>query len=363
MRSPVALAHDYLTQRGGAERVALALARAYPSAPLYTSLYEREATFPDFDAARVHAAWPNRVRLLRTDHRRALPVLALAFSRMQIDADVAICSSSGWAHGAHVTGRKIVYCHTPARWLYQTDRYVRGRPGGTRLAARAVRPGLIRWDKTAAASADRYVANSSAVAKRIAQIYGREAQIVPPPPAITPTGGGESPIEGLPDRFILCVSRLLPYKNVDAIVSAFRELPGERLVIAGAGPDEPALRQQAPPNVTFVGRVSDEQLRWLYDTADLLVAASHEDFGLTPLEAATFGKPSVVLRWGGFLDTVVEGETGVFFDKPAPHAIAAAIRDARRLGWQAHRIAAHAEQFSEGRFIERIRAVVADVVE
>lgn len=360
MADAVALVHDYLTQRGGAERVALALARAFPTAPLYTSLFEPGATFPDFEAARVRATWPNGFGFFRDDHRRALPVLALTFSRMHVDADVAICSSSGWAHGAHVTGRKVVYCHTPARWLYQTDRYVRGRGAATRWTARSLRPALTRWDKAAAASADRYVANSSVVAKRISHIYRREAEVVPPPPAITPAGPKES-IEGLPDRFTLCVSRLLPYKNIDAVVCAFADLPGERLVVAGSGPDEAALRKLAPSNVSFVGRVRDEQLRWLYDSADLLVAASHEDFGLTPLEAATFGKPSVVLRWGGFLDTVLEEETGIFFDHAEPHAIVAAIRKARRLGWQSHRIAAHADRFAETRFIERIRAIVGDL--
>lgn len=360
MADAVALVHDYLTQRGGAERVALALADAFPDAPLYTSLFDPDATFPGFSNVGVRLAWPNRFRALRTDHRRALPFLAPAFSKMEIDADVVICSSSGWAHGASVTGKKIVYCHTPARWLYQTGRYLRGRGIGKRVVAQALRPALIRWDKAAAASADRYLVNSSAVAQRVAQIYGIEAEVVPPPPAVTPEGP-KQPIDGLEPSFVLCVSRLLPYKNVDAVVRAFADLPDEHLVVAGTGPDETALLRLATRNVTFVGQVTDEQLRWLYDAAALLVAASHEDFGLTPLEAATFGKPSVVLRWGGFLDTVVEGETGVFFDEPAPAAIAAAVGEARRENWHSQLIVAHADQFSEARFLQRIRTVVAEV--
>jgi glycosyltransferase involved in cell wall biosynthesis len=354
--SPVALVHDYLTQRGGAERVALSLTHAFPGAPLHTSLYEPGATFPDFAAVEVRTLPLNRLAPLRRSHRLALPLLAPAFSRLRIDADVVICSSSGWAHGAQVEGRKIVYCHTPARWLYQPERYLRGRAVGLRRVAAALRPRLVRWDKAAATSADLYLANSSAVAARIADIYGIEAEVLPPPPALTPVGAA-TPFEGLEPGFALCVSRLLPYKNVDAVVRAFAALPQERLVVAGTGPDAAALHALATPNVTFHGRVEDEELRWLYRHCLALVAASHEDFGLTPLEAATFGKPSAVLRWGGFLDTVEEGGTGIFFETPTPSAVAEAVRELRAQRWDEQAIRAHAGCFSEARFIERIRAV------
>jgi len=217
----------------------------------------------------------------------------------------------------------------------------------------------MRWDRAAAASADRYLANSSIVADRIARCYGFEAEVVPPPPAVTPQGR-MSPVEGLESGFFLCVSRLLPYKNVDAIVSAFQRLPGERLVVAGSGPSADSLRGVAPPNVTFVGRVSDDQLRWLYEVSVALIAASYEDFGLTPLEAGTFGKPAAVLRWGGFLDTVEEGATGIFFDAPVPDEVAKAVRQVRAQTWDELAIRAHAAHFSEQRFVDRIRSIARE---
>jgi len=356
MPPSVALVHDYLTQRGGAERVALSLTHAFPGAPLHTSLYEPATTFPELAGVDVRPLPLNRVAALRHHHRLALPLLAPAFSRLRVEADVVVCSSSGWAHDAHVEGRKIVYCHTPARWLYQSERYLRGSRQALRLFASALRPALTRWDRTAAASADRYLANSSAVARRIERIYGVEAEVVPPPPALT-TGGLVAPIAGVEPGFVLCVSRLLPYKNVDAVIRAFDRLPDERLVVAGSGPDEAALRALAGPNVVLAGAVSDAELRWLYRESSGLVAASHEDFGLTPLEAASFGKPSAVLRWGGFLDTVGDGETGVFFESPTSEAIAAAVRHLRDGAWEADAIRRHAERFSEARFIERMRAI------
>ena len=132
-------------------------------------------------------------------------------------------------------------------------------------------------------------------------------------------------------------------------------------MVVGSGPDESSLRALAGANVTLLGSVSDERLRWLYENCTALVAASYEDFGLTPLEAAGFGRPSAVLRWGGFLDTVVEGETGIFFDTPSPDAVADAVRTLRRDAWDADRIRAHAEAFSEARFVERIRAIVGAI--
>jgi glycosyltransferase involved in cell wall biosynthesis len=358
----VALVHDYLTQRGGAERVVLSMTRAFPEAPLFTSLYDPGGTFPEFGGIDVLTMPINRLPLLRKHHRAALPLLAPSFSHLRISADVVICSSSGWAHGARVEGRKIVYCHTPARWLYQADRYLRGRGRPVHAAAGLLRSGLERWDKRAAASADSYLANSTVVAERIKSLYGLEAEVVPPPPAITPAGPTHA-LAGVEPDFVLCVSRLLPYKNVDAIVQAFAALPNERLVVAGTGPGEEALRGVAGANVSFAGRVTDAELRWLYANCRALVAASHEDFGLTPVEAAGFGRPTAALRFGGFLDTVEEGQTGVFFEKPTPQAIAAAVRELVATSWSAEAAVSSAARFSEPRFVERLRAAVADLAE
>jgi glycosyltransferase involved in cell wall biosynthesis len=356
----IAVVHDYLTQRGGAERVVLSLARAFPEAPLYASLYEPGETFPAFVGLDIRTTPLNHVAVLRRRHRLAMPLLALAFSRLRIVADVLVCSSSGWAHGARTNGRKVVYCHTPARWLYQPERYLRGRGVALRAAAAALRPSLARWDRAAAASADRYLANSSAVAERIARIYRIEAEVVPPPPALTPDGPS-APIADLEPGFVLCVSRLLPYKNVDAIVRAFEGLPHERLVVVGNGPEELALRALAGANVSFLGQVPDPRLRWLYGASSALVAASHEDFGLTPLEAATFGKPSLALRWGGFLDTVEEGTSGLFFDEPRPELIRRGVTELRATSWDRDDVQRHAARFSEERFVTRVREVVKEL--
>lgn len=354
----VVLAHDYLTQRGGAERVVLSMAKAFPRSPLYTSLFDPDGTFPEFQALEVRPAAVNRLPVLRRHHRLAFPLLAPTMSSLRVEADVLVCSSSGWAHGIRTNGRKLVYCHAPARWLYQTDRYVRTLGLPAKAAARALGFPLKHWDRQAAATASRYIVASTHVAHMVEKVYGRRAHVLPPPPALPPDG----PTRALPDiepGFILCVSRLLPYKNLDAVVEALALHSRDRLVLVGSGPDEARLREAAGPNVRFLGSISDEVLRWLYSTCVAVVAASYEDFGLTPLEAASFGKPAVVLRFGGFLDTVRENETGVFFDVPTPDAIAAALAKVSTTNWDANTIRTHAAAFSEQRFVERLRALVA----
>jgi glycosyltransferase involved in cell wall biosynthesis len=359
IRRPVALVHDYLTQRGGAERVVLSLVEAFPDATIHTSLYDPDGTFPDFHALDVHTLPLDRVGALRSHHRLALPLLAPSFSRLRVDAEVTVCSSSGWAHGAQVTGRKIVYCHTPARWLYQTDRYLEGSPWWASATLGLMAPSLRRWDRKAAASAHRYLVNSTAVRQRVAELYGIDAEVVPPAVEVDPDGARtESP--GVEPGYFLCVSRLLAYKNVEAVTEAFQLLPDQRLVVVGSGPLADSIRAGAPPNVTVLGRVDDATLRWLYRSSSGLVAASHEDFGLTPVEAAIFGKPTAALRWGGFLDTTVEGTTGVFFDRPEPRLIAEAVEVMGATAWSTSALRAHAATYSAARFARRIGEVVAE---
>jgi glycosyltransferase involved in cell wall biosynthesis len=363
MSATVALAHDYVTQRGGAERVVLSLARAFPDSTLHTTLYEPEMAFPEFTGLDLRTSPLNRWSLLRRHHRLAMPLLAPTVSRMTIDADVVIASSSGWAHGMRTTGRKIVYCHAPARWLYQPARYA----GSHQLRSRIVRtatavtgPALRAWDRRAAESADRYLVNSTAVGEAVAELYGIDATVVNPPVVLLPQGP-EDAVDGVLRPFVLCVARLLPYKNVDAVIDAVAELDDVDLVVVGAGPEREALLQRARRSgrTHLAGTVSDAQLRWLYANCVGLVAASYEDYGLSPLEAAAFGKPVAALRAGGYLDTVAEGRSGVFFTQPRTADIAVALDELRRTPWDTAAIVAHAEGFSERRFIERMRALVA----
>lgn len=359
-RPRVAIAHDYLTQRGGAERVVLEMARAFPGATIHTTLYDPEATFPEFRDHDIRVSPLNRVGPLRRNHRAALPFLPFASSRLRIDADLVIASSSGWAHGFPTTGRKLVYCHAPARWLYQSERYLGSDPrrSPVGLALLALRAPLRRWDHRAASTGDLYLANSHVVRERIGETYGREVEVLPPPFAIDAKGDVES-VPHIADwaasGYHLVVSRLLPYKNVDKVIDAFKGLP-ERLVIVGGGPLLADLLARVSDNVRIVSDLTDAQMRWAYNHARALIAPSHEDFGLTPLEAGTFGKPTFALRAGGYLDTINEGVNGAFFDQPTAEDIQHAINRGRDTLWDPFLIRDHVQTFSPDHFAERLQA-------
>ncbi len=360
------IAHDYVTQRGGAERVVLALARAFPGAAVHTTLYDPDGTYPEFEALDVRVSALNRVGPLRRSHRAALPVLPLATASLRPDEDVVIASTSGWAHDFHATGDLVAYCHAPARWLYQSEAYL-GRPlwrSAKGIGLGILRPGLRRWDRRAARRPVRYLANSRVVRDRIREAYGIDAEVVHPPHTMDPA----APRTSVPalaawaddGGYLLAVSRLLPYKNVDVLIEAVRGTD-DRLVVVGAGPEHDRLVGSAPENVRFLSGLTDAELRWVYANARLLLAPSIEDYGLTPLEAAAFGVPAVSLRAGGYLDTVEEGVTGLQVEAPDPHDFRVGIAAAHAHQWDRGVIRRHAEEFSERRFGERIRAVLHDL--
>lgn len=365
------LAHDYLTQRGGAERVVSIMTRAFPHSPLHTLLYEPGATFPEFHDVDVRASRLNAHHLLRNHHRVAMPLLRRAVEKTVVDGSVLLASSSGWAHGIRAPGRKIVYCHTPARWLYQPSRYV-GRTAGhhprdwARRAAWSsaigvLGPSLRAWDARQAATADRYLVNSTVTQRAVREIYGIEAEILPPPASL-PIRGPVTEVTGIRSPFLLCVARLLPYKNVDVVIEAATAAGIYDLVVVGEGPERSRLLDLAHRwnRVHLLDRVEDDQLRWLYANCEALVTASYEDYGLTPLEAAAFGRPTIALHAGGFLDTVAGGLSGLFFEDPTVASLAPAITEFSQRSWDPVAIAEHGEKFSEARFVRRLHEVVAE---
>jgi glycosyltransferase involved in cell wall biosynthesis len=362
----VAIAHDYLTQLGGAEKMVLSMSRAFPNAPIYTLLYDPATTYPEFAERDIRVSAMNKVGPLRKHHRAGLPIWPLVAQSMFVDADIVLTSTSGWAHGFRTRGRKLVYCYSPARWLYLPDKYL-GEDAGLvkRFGLAATSPYLKAWDRRMARSADKYLAISTLIKGRIADAYGIDSEVLfgpvetanlaepEPIPALQSTGAENG-------GYYLCVSRLLPYKNVDVIVRAFADTD-RRLVVVGRGPEAERLRGIKTPNVLMLSDLTDGQMSWLYQQCRALIAASYEDFGLTPIEAGLRGRPSVALRWGGFLDTVDEGVSGVYFDQPDPKAISDAIDRFEDMEFDSDKIRRHVEQFSEEHFAERLYTVVDEL--
>lgn len=349
----VVIAHDYLAQRGGAERVVLSLLHAFPDARVVTSLYEPSQTFAEFEQYRIDTSFLNRVSAIRQDARRGLPLLSTAWSSLSInDADVVICSSSGWSHAVRTSAWKVVYCHNPARWLYQSDAYLRDASTSVRVALSAMAPALRHWDQVQASTADLYLANSSTVRERIRRTYGYDAPVLHPPTGVD-AEGERSPVPGLAPGFILTVGRPRSYKNTEAVCAAVASQPQWRLAVVGGLPEG-----DWPDNVQGITDATDAQLRWLYANCQALVAVGDEDFGLTVPEAASFGKPAVAWRHGGYLDTVVPGVNGVLIDSPTADQIVAGLRRLTARPPSTQAVLEHSRQFSEQAFVDSIQTLV-----
>jgi glycosyltransferase involved in cell wall biosynthesis len=355
----VAVVHDYLTQRGGAERVALAICRAFPGSRLVTSVYDPARTFPEFRELEIETSYLQRFPLFRRDVRLALPLLPGAFDRLRVDdVDVVVCSSTGWAHGVSTDAPKVVYCHNPARWIYQPEDYGKDQSVAVRTAMRVLRPRLRSWDGQAAATATRYLVNSTTVRDRVCRTYGIDAEVLPPPVGIDVEAAQQQPA-GIEPGFFLVVGRARGYKNVEVVCEAFRQLPDQRLVVVGGLPDEGG---PWPENVCGLTGIPDAELRWLYANCRAVVAAAHEDFGLTPLEGNAFGRPALVLRAGGFLDTLLEGITGHYIERLDVNSVLETVQMSLESGLDNRAILDHAARYSAEAFEAELQREVQAAV-
>ncbi len=353
----VVVVHDYLTQRGGAERVVLAMLDAFPGCRLVTSVYNPATTFPELRARKVETLPLRSRRVLQRDHRLGLPLYGGAFRRARMTgADVVLCSSSGFAHLVGTDAPKVVYCYNPPRWLYQEGEYRSRRCGVEWAALRALGARLRRDDLAGARSATAYLAVSQVVAGRIRCAYGIDATVVHPPYGLGPDGP-VTPVDGVPKRFLLLVARGRRYKNVGVAAAAAARARRPLVVVGGA-----AAGQAASPYVVAVGSVDEARLRWLYRHCSGVLALAHEDFGLTPVEGHAAGKPTLALRHGGYLETVEDGRNGAFIDSLQVDAVAAAMARFEPDAYDPATIVAGAERFSPARFAERLAAAVTGAV-
>ncbi|HET9017277.1 MAG TPA: glycosyltransferase [Thermomicrobiaceae bacterium] len=357
----VALIHDYLNQYGGAERVLEALHAVYPNAPVYTSIYAPDlmpTAYRDWD---VHTSFMQRLPGVHRHHQPYLPLYPLAFGRLALAGyDVVLSSSSAWAKGVRKPPGAIhvCYCHSPMRFAWDFGRYAQRERLGA--AARAVVPPLLgwlrRWDVRTAGLVDAFVANSTAVARRIREYWGRESTVIYPP--VDTRGARPVPATEVDDYYLL-VSRLVPYKRFDVAIRAFNAL-GLPLKIVGAGRARADLERIAGPTVEFLGAVSDEEKYRLYARCRAAVFPAEDDFGIAQVEVQASGRPAIAFAAGGALDTVDDGATGVLFTPQTPEALVAAVRRFESLTFSTEEIARRAERFGRDRFERQIRAFVSD---
>jgi glycosyltransferase involved in cell wall biosynthesis len=327
--------------RGG-ERVLEALIARFPAADVFTLLHV-PGSVSEVIENRVRAtSFVQRVPLSARHYRAMLPLFPRAVERLDLRGyDLVISSSHCVAKGAITHGAPhLCYCHTPMRYVWtQYDTYV-GRAGPlTRVAAPPIAERLRRWDARTADRVNLFVANSANVRDRIRAAYGRVAEVVYPPVDVARFRSASNR-----DAAYLYAGALVAYKRVDLAIAAFNA-SGRPLRIVGSGPEYKRLRRIARGNIQFTGHVDDREFADLLSRARGLIMPMEEDFGMVSVEAQAAGAPVVAFAAGGALETVVPGETGVFFPRQTPAALAAAVETCETLEFQTQALQAHAARF------------------
>ncbi|NTS66805.1 glycosyltransferase family 4 protein [Sphingomonas sp. HHU CXW] len=363
----VAIVHDWLTLKGGAETCLKEMLDLYPQADLFCIadfLPEHERGF--LAGHRITTSFIQKLPRAAKHYRSYLPLMPLAIEQFDVTRyDLVISSTASVAKGV-VTGPDqvhIAYTYSPIRYAWDLQHQYLEEAGLTRgikgRAARLVLHYMRQWDSRTANGVDHFVAISRFIARRIRKAYGRASTVIYPPVDLDRFALHESK-----DDFYVTMSRMVPYKRIPLIVEAFAAMPDKRLVVIGDGPEMPAVRAAAGSNVTVMGRQPDAVVVDHLQRARAFLFAAEEDFGIAPLEAQACGTPVIAYGKGGALETINghdgPDQTGVFFPKQTAEAIVAAVAHLESR-WDAitpEACRANVQRFS----VERFRHEFADFV-
>jgi glycosyltransferase involved in cell wall biosynthesis len=367
----IALAHDWLNQLGGAENVLEQMVAMYSAAPVFTTIYAPHLMPDAYRRWPIRTTWLNQAPAIHRHHQPYLPFYPAAVTSLDFSGyEVILSNKSGFIHGLRHTATQlhICYCLAPTRYVWDYGGYA-AREGFGRGAGRLLQP-LIRrlrtWDFAAAQPAlrsgkgsgvDYFIAISTEIQARIKKYYGRDSVIIYPPvntDRFRPLSSGQSPAD-----YYLIVSRLIPYKRIDLAVQVFSQL-GKRLIVVGEGRDQAQLEALAGPTIEFKGRLPGAEVVELMRHCRAFLFPGFEDFGIAPVEAQAAGRPVIAFAKGGALDTVIAGQTGLFFPEQSVEALSAAIKQFESLTFDPTVIRANAERFSEAHFRQELGAFVAE---
>lgn len=367
----VALVHDYLKEYGGAERVLQTLHEMFPEAPIYTAfMTPGSSAAKAFSGAKIITSWADwliRYKNLHSALRFLIPAIWESFDRQLANYDLVILSSSGYlTKPVRIPKqvRVICYCHTPSRFLYgyatqaEWQRYWPIRAYGY-LVAHFLR----LYDFLGAKRVDKFIANSKNVQKRIEKFYRRDSILIYPPVEVEQIKRNLLSNRSSPKaEYFLIVSRIVGTKGVELAMQAAQKL-GVPLKIAGARAGLKFLSQDlekyASKYVEFVGEVSEEEkVNLMAGAKAFLALAQDEDFGMTVVEAMAAGTPVVAFAGGGYLETVVEGQTGTFFEKYAVESLAEAMQRIGKMKITKEDCQKQAEKFSKEKFIQKMKELV-----
>jgi glycosyltransferase involved in cell wall biosynthesis len=357
----IAIVHDWLTGMRGGEKVLEALCELFPGAPIFTIVHNRGSVSAKIEAHPIHTSFLQHAPMVAKYYRNYLPFFPRAIERFRMENfDLILSSSHCVAKGIipNPSATHICYCHTPMRyiWSHYDDYFGDHRSGLLkRMILPPIRSYLCEWDVSSNQRVDQFVANSKTVADRIKKFYGRESIVLYPPVDVD----FFTPNDSERGSFFLIVSALVPYKRIEIAIEAFQK-NGRSLVIVGTGPDYKRLKKDAPPNIQFLGRIEASELRELYRKAAALIQPGEEDFGINLIEAQACQCPVIALARGGALESVTNGETGIFFNDLTAVSLGEAVDKISSIRFNNSLMRETARRFSPARFKSEFQRLIQE---
>ena len=356
----IAVVHDWLPVYAGAERVLEQILNVFPDADLFSMVDLLPASERVFlKGKKVRTSFLQKWGWVRRNYRKFLPLMPIAVEQFDLsDYELIVSSSYAVAKGV-VTGPgqlHVCYCHSPMRYAWDLQhqylRESRLEKGPASILARIILHYMRQWDVQSSNRVDHFIANSQFIRQRIHTIYRREANVINPPVDV--------------DRFALCeikgdyyvaASRLVPYKMIGIIIDAFNQMPERELRVIGDGPQFEEFKRRAKPNVKLMGHQPFENLHRQLQGARAYICAALEDFGILPVEAQACGTPVIAYGKGGVRETVVPGQTGLFFNEQTAEAVVQAVSNFEGMkdAFAPRTIRLNAERYSAQRFRDSIR--------
>lgn len=354
----IAFVHEYLNQFGGAERLLQVLCALFSDAPIYTLLYDENATGGVFDGRDIRTSFLQKVPFARK-HHRLFPLL-MSFAIEQFDFsgyDLIISISASFAKGIIIKphAKHVCYCLTPPRFLWDESQQFVKDIGYPKIIKKIIPPFatyLRLWDREASFRVDEFWTISNFIKERIGKYYGRPSTVIYPP-----VNTAKFHISENIGNYFFMAGRLVSYKKFDLAIKVFNKL-NLSLKIAGAGPEMRRLKKLAGENIEFLGLVSDEKLADLYAHAKACIFPQEEDFGIVPLESLASGRPVIAFRGGGAAETLIENKTGLFFDEQTEESLCNAVQKFETDNFNPAFCRARAEEFDIKVFQNKIMKMI-----
>ena len=364
----IAVLHEWLAVNGGSEKVLKEILVAYkneqPDIFTLFNFLDKENSIEILENKKVKTTFIQNIPFARNLYRLFLPLFPFAVKTINLkDYGLIISSSHAVIKGINkeINTKHICYCHTPMRYAWDLyEDYMEQSPFYKKVVQAFLIYFLRKWDYKTAQNVDYFIANSKHVKNRIKKSYNRESVVIYPPIET------EKFLLNKENRknYYICFGRLVPYKRVDLVIEAFKEMPDKELLIVGSGYAEKQLMKLASKheNIKFLGFKNTDDLISLVQGAKAGVFAAKEDFGITCVESQSCGTPVISLNYGGYKETVVENVSGIFFNEQSKSSIKEAVKKFEGNPLSNHElIREQVLNFSKERFHKELIAFVNDV--